>query len=72
LAQEQQAFKEQQSIMQGLGGLAGTAGGFALAGLPGAAIGGGLLSGKGVPSFGGGGSNALASLSSKPFGGLWS
>jgi hypothetical protein len=55
---KQQAFKEQQSIFGGLGGL------------PGAAIGGSLLSGKGTPSFGG--SNPFGGLSTKPFGALWS
>jgi hypothetical protein len=68
LAQNQQAFNQQQAMMSGLGKVAGGAAGFALGGVPGAAVGSSMFGGSG----GGGTSGTgwgLSGLSSQPFGG---
>jgi hypothetical protein len=70
LAQNQQAWNQQQQMFSGLGKVLGGVGGFALGGMPGAAIGSNIFGGGGTSTggTGWGGSNPFANLSTKPFG----
>lgn len=70
LQQAGMGFQEQQANLQGLGRLAGMAGGFALGGFPGAAIGAGMFGGGGGGG-GYGGGNPYAGFSTQPFGGYF-
>jgi hypothetical protein len=67
LQQNQQSWNQQQQMFSGLGKVLGGVGGFALGGMPGAAIGSNIFGGS-SPTGTGWGSNPFAGLSSKPFG----
>jgi hypothetical protein len=70
LQQNQMAFNQQQQMMQGLGKVLGGVGGFALGGIPGAAVGSNVFGGGGGTSGTGWGN--MSNMSTQPFGGLFS